>query len=98
MAFSMQRPGVLTGRFLEVFNSIHMNKANKAQIAKDSGWAILYRRDSAIVSRLIASLASGGLSLTPTSMGCTMLWIARLFGQREEWHGDPNIGGKNGCV
>jgi hypothetical protein len=56
MAFSMQRPGVLTGRFFEVFNSIHMNKANKAQIAKDSGWAILYRRDSAIVSRLIASI------------------------------------------
>jgi hypothetical protein len=56
MTFSMQGPAYWTGRFLEVFNSIHMNKANKAQIAKDSGWAILYRCDSAVVSRLIASV------------------------------------------
>jgi hypothetical protein len=31
------KPGSLAGLFFEVFNSIRMNKANKAQIAKDCG-------------------------------------------------------------
>jgi hypothetical protein len=38
MAFSMRCKAWLTG----VFNSIHINKANKAQIAKDCGGEQFY--------------------------------------------------------